>query len=154
MGTKVKQEIAKTMGKTERSYLNFNEAFQSLKMQTKCNLDSFIDSNSYFSKSRDEVSSLYYAIREPDRFENIFEAFGLSEKRFKTGSDLPAIKQKDKLEVLKRIYRLIGNIDNSVDLPKIDDKFDINEVMHLKDSDIKVMSKTHTGFSKLYEDPK
>ena len=154
MSTKNKTEEAKPMGKTEKSYLNFNEAFQSLKMLAKCNLDSFIDSNSYFSKSRDEVSSLYYAIREPDKFENIFEAFGISEKRFKIGTELPTLKQKEKLEILKKLYRLIADIENTVDLPNIDEKIDINEAMHLKHSDIKMMSKTHTNFTKLYEDPK
>lgn len=101
MGMRAKnQSFSENKTATEKTYTAFNEAFKSLSRLQKCNLDSFIESNSYFSKTREEISSLYFALKEPDKFYHIIDSFGLSAKRMKIASKGSPIKSKEKEGIL------------------------------------------------------
>jgi formyltetrahydrofolate synthetase len=66
----------------QRNILDYHNAFKSITQLKKYNIDEFIDSNSYFSKSVEEIKMLFKAFQEPDVYKDILRSFNLTEERY------------------------------------------------------------------------
>jgi len=100
------------------------------------------------------VQSLYRAIKEFDKFDNLLEAFGISATKIKVGSKSARLKTNEKLKVLQEIYTLVAGLDKSAELPEVSKNIDMTSDFTLSNSENKYANKSQIKFKSVYEDPK
>lgn len=138
----------------EKAYTAFNEAFMSLKHLKKCDLDDFIDSNSYFNMSQEEIISLFHAIQKPDEFKNVFEALGLSETKFEMIKKVPFLLKSERDSITKELLEICLDLDKSPELPDVlPKKRNLENLISPKYPSGQAHAKI-TNFKNIYEDPR
>ena len=106
----------------ERDILDFHNAFKSITHDQKYDIDSFIDKNSYFSKSIEEIKMLFKAFQQPDMYKDILRSFNLSEEIYLEPGALNMNNiRKEREEIIKNIYLLIHDIHKSPELPELNE---------------------------------
>lgn len=137
----------------EKAYRTFNQAFKSLKKLKKCNLDEFIEANSYFSMSQEEISSLFQAIQSPEEFRNVFEALGLAETKFKLIDKAPTLTKLERDKINNDLLQIWLDLDKTPELPDILPKTSLEALISPKYPKGPDFAKI-TNFKNIYEDPR
>jgi hypothetical protein len=85
-----------------------------------CDVDKFLETNSYFNKSKEEIKMLFQAFRDPEMFKDIISSFGLSEEKFQEEDpkSISAFK-KVRESIIKDVYLLIHDIHKTPELPNL-----------------------------------
>lgn len=117
-------------------------------------MDNFIDSSSYFSKSTEEIVSLYHAIKQPDNFKNVFESLGLAETQFKMAKNKSVqIIKAEKDSVNSKLLDLLVDLDKSPELPEIKPKTNLEALISPRENNRNGIGNI-TNFKNIYEDPR
>jgi hypothetical protein len=80
--------------------------------------------------SKEEISSLYHAIKEPDNFASVFKSLGLSEDKFDPNKvKTQGLLRSDKEKILKQLLSIVVDLDATPELPEIKPKTDIEALI-------------------------
>jgi hypothetical protein len=117
-------------------------------------LDNFIESNSYFSLSSEEITSLYHAIKQPECFRNVFEALGLSESKYKIIEEKSInLAKEEKDEIIASLFVILLDLDSTPELPEILPKTNLEALISPRDPGGNSIGNI-TNFKNIYEDPR
>lgn len=139
-----------------KRYTPFEKAFSSLTKLSKCNLDNYLDSVSYFNKSREEVSTLYNAINEPERNKHGFGSiFNIPVNQYLTESQSQELNKENQKKVINDLYNILLDLDSSIELPKkVPSYTKLEELISPRIFEKSLKYKSLSDFKKVYEDPR
>eukprot|EP00347_Sterkiella_histriomuscorum_P007067 403350377 len=112
----------------KKNEMAYEDAFKSRQQHKVYNLDYFLDKNSYFNKSKEQVQALYKAIKDPQKFQVHLESMGLTENKFqynaKQGFNSARYENTNKTQNSGIEGKLIG-LKKQADMNKAQDKMNL-----------------------------